>query len=159
MRKAIGLFLLLAIILPGCSSFKQMNDRESTLIGLGAVAGGLVGYYTFGRGWGHYLYTAGGAAVGGMLGWYTAQKLSKSDVKKADLTAIEALAQAPDQKPLDWNNEETGNSGEFIAVNNYRLDDGTSCRDFISQVNVQGRKAETRGTACLAASGEWISTY
>ena len=158
MRKIMTLLLVLVLVLPGCSSWRQMNEKESSLVALGAVAGGLAGY-SFGAGWGHYLYTAGGAAVGGMLGWYVAQKMSRKDVKKADLTAIDALAQAPDQNSLAWINEETGNSGEFVPVNSYRLSDGTSCRDFISQVNVGGKKAETRGTACLAASGEWISTY
>ena len=60
----IGMAMLLAVSMAGCSSWDNMSRRQKTTVG-GAAAGGLAGAVLTGGG---ILGTVGGAALGGIIG-------------------------------------------------------------------------------------------
>jgi len=60
----IGVAVLLAVSMAGCSSWDRMSHRQKTTVG-GAAAGGLAGAVITNGG---ILGTIGGAALGGIIG-------------------------------------------------------------------------------------------
>jgi osmotically inducible lipoprotein OsmB len=60
----VGLALMLAVSMAGCSSWDNMNRRQKSTVG-GAAAGGLAGAVITNGG---VLGTVGGAALGGIIG-------------------------------------------------------------------------------------------
>lgn len=151
MKKII--VVTVALFLVGCSN-SRVSPIELVGAGLGAAAGGLIGYQ-FGGGLGRILYTAAGSMFGSGVGYMAGRMLSESDLMAYEKTAKEALSHARDGEHLDWANAETGHRGIFRPTRTFNGWDGRYCRDYRATVVLGPELKTAEGTACQQADGQW----
>lgn len=98
----------------------------------------------------------GGCMTGGGGGPDLYADLTQSDVDLAVQTLQSALESQPNGAARRWVNEASGNAGAIEPVNAYVTTGGYACRDYIERLEVEGRKARYRNTACRDDSGRWV---
>lgn len=121
---------------------------------LGAALGGLLGS-KFGSGSGKTVAIGTGVVIGGLLGSHIAASLTCADQHMHQAAARRALEDEPVGTPSTWDNPESGNSGEVVAVNEYQQSDGTNCRQFEQTITTDKGTEESVRTACRQADGGW----
>ena len=65
-----------------------------------------------------------------------------------------ALESTPTGTPVAWTNPDTGHSGTITPVKTYQSG-GTYCREFQSNVVIDGKPDKAWGTACRQPDGSW----
>ncbi len=65
-----------------------------------------------------------------------------------------ALESAPTGKPVAWTNPDNGHAGTVTPVRTYQSG-GTYCREFQSNVTIDGKPDKAYGTACRQPDGAW----
>lgn len=98
----------------------------------------------------------GGCMTGGSGGPDLYADLTERDVDLAVQTLQSVLESQPNGAASRWENEASGNAGAIEPVNAYVTTGGYACRDYIERLEVEGRKARYRNTACRDDSGRWV---
>lgn len=146
------LLLMASLLLAGCSGTGNLS-REDTGLGVGAVAGGLLGS-TVGRGGGQVAATVVGAVIGGVIGSQIGRDMDDRDRRLAEQAEYDALERGSSGRSRVWRNEENGHYGEIVPSRPYRRS-GYHCRDYAHTVYMRGRPETLRGTACRNPDGTW----
>jgi len=147
--KATAIIALLAIPVMGCET---MQDNPKTTIGGlgGAAVGGLIAAAAGGGGPAIAGAVIGGALLGGLAG----NMLDQRDKRLAAEAQQRALESAPTGKPVAWTNPDNGHSGTITPVRTYQSG-GTYCREFQTNVVIDGKPDKAYGTACRQPDGSW----
>jgi len=132
------------------------NDKRSETMGgvLGGVFGAVLGSKA-GKGTGRNVGVAVGATLGTMLGQDIAKGLSDVDQVFHKRTTDDALKYGKPGEQVSWSNPDSGNSGAVTPGETYQNDAGQDCRDFETQVQVDGEDRTAKGTACRMEDGTW----
>ena len=147
--QAAAVVMLAVITLTGCAS---MEANPKTTVGAfgGAAFGGLIAAAAGGGGAAIAGAIIGGALLGGAAGNY----LDQRDKQLAAQAQQQALENAPTGAPVAWNNPDTRHQGTVTAVRTYESG-GTYCREFQSDVVIDGKNERAYGTACRQPDGSW----
>lgn len=145
MKKLIGLFAVMPLLLMACASLN--NEGVGTLTG-GAV-GGLIGSQ-FGGGSGKVAAAAGGALLGAYLGGNIGRTMDRLD----RLEMQKALETAPTGRAVVWSNPDTGNQYTVRPTRTY-YNNSQPCREYTTRALIGGKSQEIYGKACRQADGSW----
>ncbi len=137
----IGVTLLLG----GCFTGTKQGIGTAT----GGALGGLVGSQ-IGSGSGQLAATAAGAIAGALIGSSVGQSMDDQDRMKA----AQALESSRTGYSTSWQNPDNGAQYTMTPTRTYETANGY-CRDFSTQVNVDGRAETVYGTACRQPDGTW----
>jgi surface antigen len=178
-RKATVAAAVLALGLAGCTNGGGVSNQQvGTTAGgaLGAIAGGLAGTQV-GSGRGRTAAIIAGTILGGALGAGIGNRLTAEDNTYAQQTTQQALASAPPNQPVRWQNPNTGVYGDVVPTTpiyqqpystvygqqqqpvygtTYSQPQAVDCRDYKQTIFVDNQRYETAtGTACRQADGSW----
>lgn len=146
MSKPFTAVVIATIFLIGCSASSGPKESEGTLIG--GIGGAAIGTQ-FGSGSGVILGVALGALIGSQLGAAVGKSMDSNDQLMMGNTALKALEYEPDNKVSTWENPNTRHMGDFIVTRTKeRPNANTVCRDFIIEINTNGKKDRAYGRAC-----------
>lgn len=123
----------------------------------GAVVGGIIGGVLgskIGKGDGKTLATIAGTLLGGYVGSSVGAQMDAGDQRCAG----ETFELAQNQQTVDWVNPDTRQSYSVTPVSSYQDRSGQTCREYTSEVTIDGRRQTRNGTACRQANGEWRIT-
>jgi surface antigen len=148
--KGVALVALVAILTTGCATM-EANPKTT----IGAVGGGTVGGLIAAAAGGSPAVIAasviGGILVGGLVG----NLLDERDKKMAAEAAQKALESAPTGKPVAWQNPDSGHAGTVTPVKTYQTADGKHCREYETNVTIDGKQEKAFGKACRQPDGNW----
>ena len=153
--KAPKLVLILALAGMVSACAEGQNNQKQTVgtllgAGLGALAGSQMG-----GGKGRLAAVAIGALGGAFLGSELGKSLDEVDRQKANQTQQSVLENNKDGATSNWNNPNTGNSGQVTPTRTYQVASGENCREYEHEITVDGRREVVKGTACRQADGSW----
>ncbi len=146
----------LAVLLSAC----QVTDRNNKLAMstvVGAVTGGVIGWFTLGGGTGgSTLGALALATAGGGAGYLLAERmLPREDRAAMDRTVYETLASAETGETRRWGDPRHGPFGTVTATRTFRNRNGALCRDFTATVTIEGKEKRFDSTACRLHDGAW----
>ena len=149
MAQMTAMIMLLIVGATGCESVQ--NNPKTAIGGLGGAAfGGLIAAAAGGGGAAIAGAVIGGALLGGLAG----NMLDQRDKRLAAEAQQKALESTPTGTPVAWSNPDTGHSGTITPVKTYQSG-GTYCREFQSDVIIDGKPDKAWGTACRQPDGSW----
>jgi len=152
MLKKVVPLVLTASLLAGCAS--DMGQKQGVGSLGGAVAGGLAGS-AFGSGTGKMVAVGIGSVLGAFLGGEMGRSLDRADQLYANQAASTAYS-APVGQTINWNNPDSGNSGQITTTRDgYQQGSNAYCREYSQAINVGGRTQTAHGTACQQPDGTW----
>lgn len=143
---AVGLFL------PGCQSARQGGGVSGSDVGavVGGVAGGVLGAQ-FGKGSGKTAATIAGVLIGAGIGSYIGSSMDAQDRAEMNRT----FENYPDNRTNTWRNPNTGGQYETTVTRTYEPRPQRYCREFTTNVKIDGKDTEAYGTACRQPDGSW----
>lgn len=145
--------LVTTLALGGCAADgSNQSETLGTLIGagLGAWAGSSIG-----SGDGQIVATAAGTMLGAAIGNQVGRSMDELDRMKAR-DAQQYAYTAPIGETIVWNNPDSGNYGNVTPVRDgYAGTSGQYCREFQTEVTVDGQQQNGYGTACRQEDGSW----
>ena len=146
MKKIITVLLVAVLSMPliGC----QTKQQSGTV--LGAVAGGMIGS-TVGRGDGRTVAIIAGSLLGAYVGSEMGRYMDENDARKANA----ALEYNRDNQPSTWHNPNSGADFETTPTRTYQANNGQYCREYQTDIIVNGRHEKAYGTACRQPDGSW----
>jgi len=150
-----------SLALSGCGNVPKLDRDETIAAGVvvGAVVGGLIGYSALsGSTTGEFLGLTLGAGAGAVGGYYAADYLTRLDRRAMEDTTYATLTDAPIGQARTWDNPNSGNNGEVLAIRTFMSGQGQLCRDYANVAHVEGERVETYHTACRNAAGAWVVT-
>jgi len=143
--------LVLALSLTACA---DQGFKENVGTVLGGVAGGVVGS-KFGKGHGQVWATGAGAMLGALAGKELGRQLDERDLMM-NQRAVESSYTQPLNRPIRWNNPDTGHSGSVTPIREgYQEGSNSVCREYEQKITVGGRTETAVGTACKNPDGTW----
>jgi len=131
-----------------CDPAGITNSDIGTLIG--GVIGGILGS-KIGKGNGKTLATIAGVIVGASIGGNVGASMDEAD----RYCAGQAFVHAKDNQPVAWTNPDTQQEYTVTPKRSYTQNNGRYCRDYTSNVTVNGRQDQVTGTACKNDNGNW----
>ncbi len=143
-----GLFtasLAVTLLLGGCYTGTKQGIGTAT----GGALGGFVGSQ-IGGGSGKLAATAAGAIAGALIGSSVGQSMDDLD----RLKAAQALESNQTGYATSWQNPDSRARYTMTPTRTYDTASGP-CRDFTTQVNMDGRAETVYGTACRQPDGTW----
>lgn len=144
--------LTAALLLGGCVT--QSNQKQMAGGILGAGLGGFAGS-KIGGGKGQLAAVAVGTLAGAMLGSNIGESLDKVDRLYAGDAQKQATS-APVGQTVVWRNPDTGHSGSVTPVRDGRhARTGQYCREYQTDVEINGRTQTAYGTSCRQPDGSW----
>ncbi|HXH72576.1 MAG TPA: RT0821/Lpp0805 family surface protein [Mariprofundaceae bacterium] len=146
MKKVVIILLAAALSMPlaGCQT------KQQTGAVMGGVLGGVLGS-TMGRGSGRTAAIVAGTLLGAYVGSEMGRYMDESDARKAQA----ALEYNRDNQSSSWHNPNTGADFETTPTRTYRADNGQDCRDYETDIIVNGKHEKAHGTACRQPDGTW----
>lgn len=145
----------LAVALGACQTpgggFDSMNTAETIGTLGGGVAGALLGSQ-FGGGVGKVATIGVGSVLGALAGREAARYITGTDSRRAADAEERAMAS---NKPITWNNPESGNRGVIEPQRTFKNPTGQTCREYTHTIYVGGRPETAHGTACRQPDGTW----
>ena len=149
----------IAIVLGGCSATTTSAAAESgskSTIGLllGGALGGLAGSQ-IGGGSGQLIATGVGVLLGAIVGAEIGKSMDKVDRMYATRTAQNSLEHSKSGTSTTWNNPDTGNYGSTTPIKTYQVANGRYCREYQTEVTVNGKTERAYGNACRQDDGSW----
>lgn len=147
---AIGI-MASALGLSGCTTTGTENETLGTL--LGAAAGAWAGS-SIGKGDGRIVATAAGTMLGATIGNRVGRSMDELDRMKAQQAQQYAYS-APIGEPVVWNNPDSGNYGNVTSIRDGYTNSGRYCREFQTELTIEGRQEQGYGTACRQDDGSW----
>src|SRR5215468_6604937 len=149
LSQVVAVLLLIVIATTGCATVEE--NPKTAIGGLGGAAfGGLIAAAAGGGG-----AAIAGAVIGGaLLGGAAGNMLDQRDKRMAAEAQQRALESAPTGTPVAWNNPDNGHSGTITPTHTYQSG-GSYCREFQSDVVIDGKPDKAWGTACRQPDGSW----
>ena len=141
-----------ALALSGCAA-DGSNQKETLGTLLGAAAGAWAGSF-IGHGDGRIVATAAGTMLGAAIGNQVGRSMDELDRMKAQ-QAQQYAYDAPIGEAIVWNNPDSGNYGNVTPVKDVYTNSGRYCREFQTEVTVDGQQQNGYGTACRQEDGSW----
>jgi len=123
------------------------NSDIGTVVG--GVIGGILGS-KIGKGDGKTLATIAGVIVGANIGNNVGASMDEAD----RYCAGQAFVHAQDNQAVEWTNPDTQHQYTVIPRSAYNRN-GHYCRDYTSNIIVNGRQDQVTGTACKGNDGNW----
>jgi surface antigen len=120
----------------------------------GAVVGGVIGGVLgskVGKGDGKTLATIAGTIIGSYVGESVGAEMDSGDSRCTG----ESFEVAQDNQSVNWKNPDTNTDYTVTPVSSYNGRSGQICRDYTSEVIINGRRQTSAGTACKDSNGEW----
>jgi len=149
MLQTTAVIMLLVVAVTGCATIEEYPKASIGALG-GAAFGGLIAAAAGGGG-----AAIAGALIGGaLLGGFAGNALDQRDKRLAAEAQPRALETAPSGKPVAWTNPDSGHTGTVTPVRTYQSG-GTYCREFRSNVTIDGKPDKAYGTACRQPDGSW----
>lgn len=143
MKKILSAFAMI-LALSACAT----NEQGGQLTG--AVIGGVIGNQ-FGGGLGRAAATVIGVGIGAAIGGNVGRHM---DVQDRQYT-YRALESNSDGASTRWNNRDTGAEYVVTPQRSYRAADRAYCREYTTEVRINGRIETVYGTACQQPDGSW----
>jgi len=141
----LGIAALFAVSLSACES-SPTNEETGQIIG--AVVGGVLGS-NVGGGRGQTAAIIAGTILGGYFGGKIGKTMDENDRYRAN----DAFESNPTNQPSTWRNPDSGNEYTVTPTRTYENDNGP-CRDYTTEVVIDGRRETATGTACRE-NGQW----
>jgi surface antigen len=135
-----------ALFLSACQTAPSGEDKGQVV---GGVLGGVLGSQ-IGRGKGRTAATIAGVLVGAYLGGKIGRNMDANDQRQA----YGALENNRSNQPSSWHNPDSNRDYAVTPTNTYQTADGY-CRDYTTEVNIDGKREVARGTACREPNGSW----
>ncbi|HED12969.1 MAG TPA: glycine zipper 2TM domain-containing protein [Gammaproteobacteria bacterium] len=136
---------VMTLSLVGCAA----NREESGAL-TGAVVGGVVGSQ-IGGGSGKAIATGVGFLLGAIIGGDIGHTLDVMDERNAQ----NALEHNRTGQATTWDNPDAGKEVTVIPTRTFRSDSGGYCREYQTDVVVNGQSQQAYGTACRQPDGSW----
>lgn len=137
------LLIPLAALICGCAGAEKKD--QGTVVG-GIVGATLGGFIADDRVKGAAIGLVAGALLGRLFGQY----MDEQDRQRAS----EALETTPTGQTTSWSNAQTGKEFALTPTSERFERDGRQCREFETQMVVNGQPRTVPGTACRRAEGE-----
>lgn len=134
------LFMLSALV--ACS---EMPSRETIGAGTGAVVGGVLGSEL---GDDSTAATIGGTILGAVVGGAIGRRMDQSDRQQV-------YGSLERNEPASWSNPGKDAEYAFEPTETYRDPDGRLCREYETEVTIEGKRETATGTACKRSDGTW----
>ncbi|ATX81313.1 Surface antigen [Mariprofundus ferrinatatus] len=149
MKKMLSLMLMTLFMMPvsGCSSY---SERQQAGAVMGGALGGVLGS-NVGRGEGRTAAIIAGTLLGAVIGSEIGSYMDKTD----ELQAQRALEMNRDMQASQWRNPNTGADFSTMPTSTYQQPSGQYCREYQTDIVVNGRKEVGYGTACRQPDGSW----
>lgn len=141
----VPVMLAASLTLAGC----QAPSKQTTGSAIGAGLGGLLGTQV-GSGKKRTAAIIGGAILGGLLGGAIGASMDETD----RLKMAQALEYNRTRQPSTWSNPDTGASYRVTPTRTYTAG-GEDCREYSTDVYIDGQRDVVYGTACRGADGTW----
>lgn len=93
--------------------------------------------------------------LGGLLGGAFGNLLDNEDRRYAERTAQYGLEHTPSGTTSQWDNPDSGHSGSFTPTQTWQTASGEYCREFTTEVTIDGWPESAYGTACRMPDGSW----
>jgi len=135
--------LATAVLLAGCTK-EQMGQAT------GGALGGYLGSQVGGSTATQLAVTAAGALAGSLIGGSIGRTMDDVDRHRTG----QALESAPTGTATHWQNPDTGADYTVTPTRTFETADGP-CREYTTQVVIDGRSEQVIGTACRQADGSW----
>lgn len=148
--RAICLLIAVALLPPACG--QTIRNKEAGAV-IGGVAGGVVGSQ-IGSGAGKTAATIIGVILGAGLGYYIGGRMDEADKAQMNHT----LERNRTGQSTSWTNPDTNTSYEVTPTQTYWPDPNNKqqpCREFESQVFIDGKPETAYGRACRQPDGRW----
>jgi len=142
----VAIIAVFSISLVGCQSSPTQQEDTGRIIG--AVVGGVLGS-NVGKGRGRTAAIIAGSILGGYLGGKVGKTMDENDRYRAN----QAFEHNPTNQPSSWRNPDSGNQYTVTPTRTYANDQGP-CRDYTTEVVIDGRHEKATGTACRE-NGQW----
>jgi surface antigen len=136
---------IICLSLFGCQS---SPSKETTGQVVGGVLGGVLGSQV-GSGRGKTAATIAGVLIGGYLGGNIGKSMDETDRQNA----YNALENNQTNHASSWRNPDSGNAYTVTPTKTYDSASGP-CRDYTTEVVIDGRRETATGTACRE-NGSW----
>jgi surface antigen len=151
-RMVIRVAAVVMLVVIACTGCASMEANPKTTVGAlgGGAFGGLIAAAAGGGGAAIAGAVIGGALLGGLAGNY----LDQRDKQLAAQAQQRALESAPTGQPVAWSNPDSGHQGTVTPVRTYQSE-GSYCREFQSDVVINGKPEKAYGTACRQPDGSW----
>ena len=148
-------FLTALCLVVSMSACSWSEDRTTKVGGVaGGILGGVLGS-KMGKGVGRDAAVILGATLGSMWGQDIAKGMTDVDKIFAERTTKDTLEYGKPGTETTWSNPDSGNSGTVKAGGTYQNDNGEDCRQFETDVDVNGEQSTAKGTACRTSDGDW----
>jgi len=147
-RQQITTLILTATLTVGLVGCQSAPTQEDTGRVIGAVVGGVLGS-NVGGGKGRTAAIIAGTLIGGYLGGKIGKTMDDNDRYKAN----QAFETNPTNQASSWRNPDSGNEYTVTPTNTYTSNSGP-CRDYTTEVIIDGRRETATGTACRE-NGQW----
>lgn len=143
--------VLAAVLIAGCQTGGP-KQTGGTLVGagLGALAGSQIG-----GGSGRLAAVAIGTLAGAYLGSEIGQSLDRADQAAMQQNANNTLEYGRTGQTTQWRNPDSGHSGTFTPTRTYSSASGQPCREYESEIFVDGQSERVVGQACRQSDGTW----
>lgn len=136
---------VLSLSLVACQS---SPTQENTGRVIGAVVGGVLGS-NVGKGHGRTAAIIAGTILGGYFGGKIGKTMDENDRYRAN----QAIETNRTHQPSTWRNPDSGHEYTVTPTRTYTSDNGP-CRDYTTEVVIDGRRETATGTACRE-NGQW----
>jgi surface antigen len=149
MRKILAIMLISTffIALAGCQGQSQRQQGGAIL---GGVLGGVLGS-NVGAGQGKTAAIIGGTLLGAMVGSEIGRYMDETD----ELKSQRALELNRDHQTSRWHNPNTGADISTTPVSTYQTASGQNCREYQTEIFIDGKRERGHGTACRQSDGSW----
>lgn len=135
-----------SMILTACQTSPSKEDTGRVV---GGVLGGVLGSQV-GSGDGKTAATIAGVLIGGYIGGNIGRGMDENDRRNA----YGALENNPTNQPSKWHNPDSNKDYAVTPTRTYDTAEGP-CRDYTTEVMIDGRREIAKGTACREANGSW----
>lgn len=124
-------------------------------ITLGGLAGGYGGSH-IGQGNGRLAAIGVGAVAGAAVGnALVSQKHNSPGCYTHPSNAVQRALNAPVGQAVKWDDYQYDEQGVSKSISQYRTQQNLTCREYVSDVLIGGRRETVYGTACLQPDGQW----
>lgn len=143
--RTLAVALAASLALAGC----QTATKQQSGAVIGGIAGGILGSQ-IGSGSGRTAAIIGGTLLGAVVGGAIGADMDQNDRYQAQV----ALENTADYSPTSWRNPNTGYTYTVTPTRTYETRYGY-CREYDTEVYMDGRRQYVRGTACREPDGTW----
>jgi surface antigen len=140
---------LMTLTVLGCAT---QPGQKTTIGTLGGSAGGALLARAVG---GNAYGIAAGGILGALVGGAIGARLDAADRAAQQQTLLGTLNHQAVGYPSRWANPQSGHSGTVVVTRNVTERNGQYCREYQSDVTINGQIQRAHGVACMEPDGSW----